>query len=751
MLSFLLALALAAPPAGHALAGVVTDSTGAPLAEVRVTIAESNRITVTNPEGHYQFTELPSGTYTVAFARVGFAPEVRRVTIAGRDATLDVRMRPTAVELPPIQVSSTPIATGALDSPQPVSVLSADELHAAQSASLGATLEGVAGVRNYSSGTGIGKPVIRGLTSNRVLVLDNGQRMETQQWGDEHGPNVETATAERVEVIKGPASVLYGSDALGGVVNVVNEPLPDALAKRAFARGTASLQYTDNNREPDGALMLEGATGGLGVRVTGSGRSSGDVRTPSYVLWNSGNRAAGGSGSIGYRGGWGSVAGTFSQRDERISLTDEDPLATPTQRIATSRARVDAQLPLGAAHLDVLLGWERNRRREFEDDTTSVLNLGLRSTSWTGDVRFHHAPVANGRVAGVLGVSGLRTEFLKSGLETLIPNSRTSGAGLFAFEQADLGRWQLSAGARYDWRRLAVEDDADLGVTAQRRTWNSVVGNLGALYRVSGPVALVLNVGRGFRAPSTFELYSNGVHEGTVAFERGNPDLRTEKSFNTDLAVRVQGERVALEVGGYVNLIRDFIYTVPVPGEVDPASGFQVYDVTQGNARLAGFEVAARWHPLPAFHLQATADYVNGTNTTTGNPLPNMPPFRATWSARLEGKQGRWFESPYLSVSGEANARQGRLDPDEALFFAQAFEGAGFRPMSYALVHVGGGVTLLTGQAPLHLDVTVRNVFDKAYAPQLSRIKTNAPLPGMGRALVVRLSTEFGRRSASGG
>ena len=175
-------------------------------------------------------------------------------------------------------------------------------------------------------------------------------------------------------------------------------------------------------------------------------------------------------------------------------------------------------------------------------------------------------------------------------------------------------------------------------------------------FHLSEPTALVINVGLGFRAPSSFDLYSNGVHEGIVAFERGNPNLKTEKSINTDVALRAQTSRLSLELGTFLNLIQDYIYTFPT-GTLDSASGFQIYDVTQGDARLSGVEAALQWHPMSYLHIQGTADYVNGQNTNSNQPLPNMPPFRASWTVRYE--RG---ERAYVSVSGESNARQTRLE-----------------------------------------------------------------------------------------
>ena len=721
------------------LSGRVTDSTGAPLVGARVSLLELRRITTTDSIGQYRFGSVPTGRYSLSVAQVGYAPTVRRVVFTGADVTMDVTLRPAAIELSAVQVTATPNATSLLSTPQPAALVAAVALRQTQSPSLAETLREVAGVHDLSTGVGIGKPVIRGLTSNRVLVLDDGQRLETSQWGDEHAPNIETATADRIEVIRGPASVLYGSDALGGVINVVPKEIPDAIGRPGFVHGSVTGAYGTNNRMADGALSVEGASEGVGFRGTLSGRNSQDLHTPGYVLWNSGNQAIGGSAAIGSRGSWGSVSLGFSQRNERIHLTDEDPTATPTQRMATSHGRLDLTLPLGDARLEVSSGYERSRRREFEDRATTTVALGLLSQTYLTDIHYHHAPL--GALTGVLGVSGLRNTFDKFGDETLIPNSRLNAVGAFAFEQAEAGPWELSFGARFDYRNLDVQSDTVLGVAAQTRTWNSVTGNVGLLYHMAEPVALVLNVGRGFRAPSSFDLFSNGVHEGTVAFERGNPNLKTEKSINTDVALRVQSGVLALEVGGFVNAIQDYIYTVPT-GTVDSASGFQIYDVTQGNARLSGFEASLQYHPTSYLHLQGTADYVHGQNSTTNQPLPSMPPFRATYTVRLEGGSG-WVESPYVSIGGQTNTRQTRLDPAEQQFFADAFGGAGYQSQAYTLVDFGAGFGVPIGARSLQFDFALRNALNTKYADFLSRIKTNALDPGQGRALVARLTTEF--------
>jgi iron complex outermembrane recepter protein len=711
------------------LTGTVTDTAGNPLAQVRVTVLEANRTTLTGPDGRYVLAGLPTGTYAVSFALVGYAPQVHRITLREGEVVLNVSLRPTLIELQELQVTASPIATTSLTSPQPTSVMAAEEVQSNRAASLGETISMLPGVRNFSTGAGIGKPVIRGLSSNRVLVLTDGQRLESQQWGDEHGPQAEAGEAERIEVIRGPASVLYGSDALGGVVNVITPELPDALDRDPFVSGRVIAGYATNNEQPDGTFSLEGASGGFGFRGSFTGRTSDDVRTPAGQLFNSGARALNGTGSLGYRGSWGSIAGTYSHRDERVEIHEdpaEDPTATPFQRIGDDRVHLQGSLPVSASHLDVHLGFERNRRREFEDAAATDVALGLLARTYSADVRLHHPPV--GSVAGIIGVTGLRNEFDKFGEETLIPNNAYNNLGIYAFEQLELGPWHFAVGARYDYRRLRVEDDADLGVVAQRRTYNSVTGNLGVLYRAAEPVALVFNVGRGYRAPTAFDLFSNGVHEGTVRFERGDSTLKNETSINTDLALRIQGRKVTAEIGGFANFIDNFIFPDP-SGEIDPVSGFQIFDITSGNARLTGLETALEFHATTFLHLRGTADYTRGQNTTTDLPLPLIPPFRATYSARLEGGQAGWVENPYFSIGGESNAKQTRVDPED------------FAPEGYTLANVAGGFTLPVGEKRVSVDLQLRNVFDKAYASFLSRYKTYALDPG--RNFIVRVSTDI--------
>src|SRR5438094_369772 len=558
------------------LSGRVTEPSGGPVAQATVRLVELKRTATSDNDGKYSITQIPPGTYTVSVRVIGYAPQVRRVTVGGADVTLDVTLKPSVIELPAVQVSATAEATSALNSPQPVAMVSEEDLAKVRPTNLGEALADIAGVRNNSSGEAAGKPVIRGLTNNRVLVLDNGQRLEHNQWGDDHFSSVEPAA---------------------------------------------------------------------------------------------------------------------SYRNDRLNLTDSDSTATGRAGTDDHRGHLDLSIPVGSSRLDWGVGYERNQRHEWADATSTSEAFGMRQKSYTTEARLHHASL--GPFSGLVGFSGEYTTDANFGSEFLEPDSKAADAAVYVFEQTDVGRWSLSFGGRYDYRHLDVDANADLGNPAAKRHWSSVTGNLGVLYHVTEPVALVLNVGRGFRSPSTFDLFANGPHEATQTFERGNPSLKTETSLNTDVAVRIQTASAAAELGGFVNLIKNFIYTVPA-NQIDPSSALQIYDVTQGDAVLRGFEGQLQYHPTTYLHLEGPADYVYGQNTTAAEPLPTMPPFAATYTARLDGTSSGALSSPYFSVGGETNARQTRMDPAEATFYADAFGGLGCHSKSYTLVNLATGFSLPT-------------------------------------------------------
>lgn len=735
------------------LHGKVTDFHGNPLADVRVTIAEFSRLVLTDQAGDYALTSLAGGTYNVTFALLGFGPQSRRVVLGADDVTLNITLNESLVELPPLQVTATPNASTALSSPQPVSVLSGAKLEADHTANLGQTIDKIPGVTAWTTGAGIGKPVIRGLSSNNVLILANGQRTDTQQFADEHSPNIETSSAERIEVIKGPASVLYGSDAVGGVVNIIPPAIPDAIGIKPSVGGKILGAYGTNNINPDGALILNGASGGFGFRAALVGRNADNINTPVGELFNTGFSTVDGNIGVGYKAAWGTLTASYTHRYETLQLMDEDPTSTPFQHVTANRFNMGIVAPTGdASRIEANVGYDSNRRREFEEagDTEDEVNSGLQNGLWSSDVHYHNNPF--GPFVGTLGVQGYHNGWDRFGPENFLPPNRAFGIGVFGFEQAEFGRFILSLGLRYDYRQLNV-DEAVVGredrsriVPEQTRTYNSVTGNVGGLYHLSEPIALVANLGRAFRAPTIFELFGYGVHEGVPQFLIGNDSLQNQTSWTADLALRVQSSRVQLEVGGFYTPIHDFIYSNPTSGRDtssnDPeASGLQEYEITQGNALFYGFEVGADYHPTRWLELEGGGDYTYAQNQVLDQPIPWIAPMRIRYSAKLIGGDGAWYRAPYFSVGGSTVTGKiaSRVDPNE-------LEPGTPIPGGYTVVNIEAGSQLAIGGQIISVDFDLFNALNEQYVWFLNRYRNfvvdNRNL-GIGRNFMVRIAWTF--------
>jgi outer membrane receptor protein involved in Fe transport len=464
------------------------------------------------------------------------------------------------------------------------------------------------------------------------------------------------------------------------------------------------------------------------VRGAVTVRASSDMRTPDGHLHNTDNRAAATELAAGVRRGAASLQARYAGRVERIEIYDDPAVApgyTGFQRIRTDRGSVELRAPVGAARLQMNVGYEENLRREYASALAATPDLGLHVANWTGFAHLDHAIGAT--VTGTLGVSGLTSRFTNRGSRTLIPSSDTRGAAVYLFEQASLGRWRLTAGARYDRRSLSTGGHEGIGIAAQSRGFDAFTGSMGALYRLTDDVSVVASTARGFRAPAAPDLFANGFHEGTRAYERGNPNLRVETSLNTDLGVRVARADLTGELTGFVNRVSDYIYLRPF------GTGGRAYDslqVEQGDARLAGVEGRVAYRPLRLVTLQLSGDWVRGHNTTADVPLTFIPPLRVIYGARIESPHGSaGTPPPYLSFTVETNARQTRLDPRDT------------SPPGYSLATVGAGMTRLVPRGAATIDLTVRNLFDVRYRSFMSRYKDYALGPG--RSVVLRAAVPF--------
>ena len=727
--------------ASDSIRGRVVDSTGTPVVAAQVTLVELARAATTDSRGGFVFADVPAGRYTIVARRIGYAATSHVVRVAaGERPSVDIRMTRIATDIEPVVVTATRDATDIANSPLPAAQLSGDRLQREQSISLSGAIDHMAGVHNLTTGQQIGKPVVRGLSGARVLVLDNGHRLEDYSWSDEDGPSIDARLAQRVEVIRGPASVLYGSDAIGGVVNTIPAALPDASGGN-FTRTQAELTGATNNREGGLLLGAEGARSRLGWRATAIARFAEDMNTPDGKLENTKYSAVTGEAAAAYR----SSRGTSTLRYARYGCechlleANEPPKPAggeeeggPERKASDDRVQFTGNYVAGRFRFEPKLQWQRHTLAEMSDELgpggaptgveTEVFNLLLNTT--TADLMLHHGD--DQKVHGTLGVTGEYQTSDSRGVIPLVPDARLAAGAIFAFEQIDFGRLSVVAGARGDTRSLHADANEELGISDQSRNVGAFAGDVGVIGRLARDIALTANVGRAWRAPTLFELFANGPRLGEARYEIGDATLDPEKSLNLDGSLRWSSTRAHAEIAAFSNRIDDFIYIAPT-GEQQ--NNLPVYRYEHAQATLTGGELSADFDPAKMVTLRARYDMVRGTNDDTDEPLPLIPPPRTTLEAELHGVALGWAEHAHAGFDVEINSEQTRLGP-----FDTATDG-------YTLLGLDAGIARRLGSHPIRFDVRVRNVTDKAYKSFLSRYKSFALDPG--RNVLIRLAMDF--------
>lgn len=768
----------------HALTGIVRGQENRPgasataLPGVTVYVRELARGAAADSTGRYVLGNLCPGRYTLEFSRVGYAPVVRTLRVpAGPAGTTDVWLWPDAIGLQEVIVTGQrPEADQLL---QTRTELSGAALLATRGQSLGESLKTLTGLYTVQTGPTVSKPVIHGLYSNRIIILNNGIRQEDQQWGGEHAPQIDPFIAQRVTVIKGAASIRYGSDAIGGVILVE----PKALPTQPGVGGEVNVVGATNGRMGVGSAFVEGAFGkklaGLSWRVQGTLKRAGYVRTPTYFLENTSYHETNGSADVHYhRARWG-VGVYYSRFDTEVglftgaqvgSLADlyaairrPEPLAQPgfSYRLDRPYQAVAHELLKGRAYLrsdrlgtlTATVARQQNVRQEYDYVSFSgVLNpeLYLNLVTHTADLIWEPATKrtrTGGNWSGSLGFNGLTQSNVRAYL-FLIPNFRSYGAGSFATGRYARGRWTLEGGLRYDyrWLRAYFLAESTNRVYYATHAWRNSTGSLGAVWQWRPGLTLTATLSTAWRAPNVADLYANGLHQSAVAYEIGNPDLKPEQAQNGNLALAYAGKRLSAEVGVYNNLIHNYIYLKPdsVP-IVRQRGAFPAYSYTQVNARFGGVDATVTYKLTNRLSLTSKTSLLFATDQTNHGYLVAIPPNRTDNSLRYEwaGKRaGR--PVAYVSISGLYVARQHRAPAvtsqlnNGRIVFTGDFAPP---PPAYVLLGAEVGGSLEVAGRPIHAVLSGTNLANVAYRDYLNRFRYFAHEPG--RNVTLRLRVPF--------
>ncbi len=714
-------------------------------------------------------TPLPAGA-SPSDKNAGTTAAVRIVQKKTPDDSRETHEPDDSKTLAPIAVTGTPVPGDPFLQSSDVSVVQSPEKERVEATSLGDSLDQLAGVNSISTGNQTGKPVIRGLSGERVRVLADGIGLDHQQYGVRHMPAVDPFMARRFEVVRGASSVLYGSSALGGAVNA----LPREIGFDRRLGGDTLVRFSSNNEQWDTGVTLGAGSDNLGFDAALIRRSAGNIDTPDEPTFfpppptDPANRDAPAyTGELGFTDfdqingslalGWRDEAfGTWQLRYNRWDDEHNFLLPPPAgmlpppageegigQYIDDDRVSLSGEIAAAGLTWRPRLVWQNNRRRSNAPGNSRDRgfdgSIDIDFDQITARLTGQHGP-ALGLDGGTLGIEYLTRRQDSRGSTQLSPGGDVDNIAVFAFEERSFGDLLIQAGLRYDYREVEGRADRTANpspavVNAQAQDYSVVTGSLGASLKLTDNLALAANVGRGFRAPTLFELYVSGVHGGVAAFQLGNPALTEETSLNTDLSLRwaAHGSRFKLSV--YRNAIDDYIFTRDTGNTMN---GLPVFAFNQGEAVLEGIELSARRQLTDTIALNLAAEAVDGELRDNGDDLPLMPADNVRTGIEFTPDLGASRGNAYLSADLRYTASQDAA-PGEP--FSQ-FDNAPFGTAStdsYVRLDIGAGVnTTLLGRE-IQLDLAVVNLLDEDYRDFLDTYKGYALSPGRDIRLTARL------------
>lgn len=761
---------------GLTLTGKVTDAqTAQPLAGANVYIADARIGAVTNSQGEYSFKNIPAGHHIIEVSYSGFNTTVLHIDVLD-NITRDFPLSAAVREQQGITITGVAQATNIRNSSIPVSIVRKAEMLQTTATNIVDLLSRQPGVSQISTGPAVSKPVIRGLSFNRVVVINDGIRQEGQQWGEEHGVEIDELSVTRAEILKGPASLIYGSDALGGVVNfITNTPVPEGVIRGSIL---TNIQTANNLAGINGNIA--GNQNGFNWNLYGTHRSARDYqnRFDGRVL-NSRFKENNFGGYLGLNKRWGYSHLIFSGFNQDLGLVEglrddntgeflaypESPLEriatsadfesrtpqTPYQNVRHYKLSSENSFNVGRSRLKLNVGYQNNLRKEFADPEKPgepELFFDLKTINY--NVQFALPTKAEWQTT--FGIGGMRQTNENRGEETLIPEYSLFDIGAFGFIQKYYGKTTVSGGLRYDYRLIDSKEGMEgtaIKFEPFRRKFYNFSASAGVSYHPVDFLTLKGNVSRGFRAPTLTELASNGAHEGTVRFEYGLRDLKSEKSFQVDAGVDVAYEHFHFSLSGFYNRITDYIFYRRLQSMaggdsliIDGSETFEAFQYGQNNATLTGLEMQLDFHPHPLdwLHFENTISYVRGIfgeKLDGSDNLPQIP--HARWISELRGdflKKGKALRNFYVML--ETNAAFAQDKP----FFAYNTE---TQTPGYVLLNAGLGTEFVSSKgttwASLHF--SVNNITDKAYQDHLNRLKYTDVNAATGRQGVFNMGRNF--------
>jgi len=781
--------------AQNVVSGKITDAvSGAPLVGASVYIPDLKLGAVSGRDGMFLIRNLPSGAYLISISMIGYARQVEEVAVRGA-ISRNYGLSPSSTALKDVIVTGVSAATDKQNTPYAISTVDYSQLLENTSTNVIDAIAKEPGVSAMTDGQSISKPVIRGLGYNRVLTINDGVEQVDQAWFDEFGIEADPDAVHKYEILKGPASLAYGSDAIAGVINLIPaDPLPEGQIK-----GDILTNYQTNN----GLINIMGHIAGTKDGISWSARIDNTMahsyQDPydGYAL-NSQFSNFNADATLGLHRSWGYTQLHVSYFDMATGIVDgtrdsatgimerqvaypdlnggaasyelpthqEQTSYTPfviNQRIRHTKVVWDNSFAVGRGHINAIFSLQKNQRQETNDPTIpNTPDIYYYSKGATYDVRYVSPQFGGFNLSA--GANGVYQSSQSLGTLLLIPNYNFFEMGGFAIANEKIGRLNLSGGIRYDTRTFngldhwvdsttqapAAPDAPDAFHEFQGFTsrFNGISFSVGGTYSFTKNIYGKANIARGWRAPNVAECAANGVHDGTVVYEVGDPTLQPETSLEEDLAFGINSKDIGVEMDLFNNSIHDFIYARgllsvfggdSINNSLNAAGlgAAPVYKYTQARAQLHGGELVLNVHPqdLPWIELNSTLSVVSGGLSGVADStkyLPFVPPTRITADLKFPIKKiGPSIGNAYLKFGVLDCFEQKDIYEQYAIYNGLntaltpfEYQASTTATKGYVLFSAGvGGDIVSKGRTTCSIYIICSNLFNTPYMDYMSRFK----------------------------
>lgn len=764
---------------GLTLGGKIIDNaTHIPLIEAHVYIHELETGEVSDTYGNFSFKNLKPGNYHLHITMLGYKPRIVDVKL---DANLDmgkIEMESSSSELKRIEIEDSQFRTTRQEISQSINVVDRAFIEKNPGSSFAGILAKVPGVQAVTTSTGIAKPLIRGLGFNRVAVAEYGIKQEGQQWGADHGLEIDQFNVDRVEIIKGPGSLLYGSDAISGIINI----RPSFAIKPNRMQAGALFTYRSNNNLYGYSAYAAMNKKGILFKVRFSGQDYGDYKVPadhfvynSYVLpiankrlKNTAGRERNASVTLGVMKNWGFTAVTATYYDLKAGFfpgahgipkvndlgADESNrnIDLPSQRVQHLKVISNSNIKVGKHWLEADLGYQFNYRNEYSTPHShgmapvpqgnTELSFALQTLS--GNIKFHH--IITRKLKGVYGIGGQYRNNRSGGYSFLIPDFTEAGIGAFGFWKYEIDPTKIfTAGIRYDYAHTTAKAHYQMQYvngTAQGpqrmspdidRNFGNVSGAVGFSWVPREHLNIKFNLGSSYRLPTAVELTANGIHHGSLRHEQGDSTLKPERGLQFDFGITWESKKVDFTVSPFFNYFFGFIFLDPTAEFSPLPEAGLLWKYNQADGLHTGLEFLLDYHPVKGLHLNTGAQFVYTYNMETGYHFPLIPP--AGGHAEVEYEYdlpGKIFDETYLGVEVRWAAPQLLTARNE------------FTTPGYGILNINLGTQINMKSQPLKLRLSIQNLLNTKYYNHLSTWRQlGLPEPGRNFMLSVIFPLEF--------